>query len=217
MDCIRYSPTKPTALKPSRPAIRTAGPTPAADAESIPSDSVVLSNAPANPKSPEDEFRETFFTEYAARYCGRNIENFVSRLDPEVAENAKAIVLRNEGFWQVRALQCRDWKSSGELVVRDKNYGFHCILEHQGKIYDFDYGIEPSVVPVKDYFETMFLSSSDQYVKPNDKVADYEVEVVPAQQFGKSERTSTKMSLGQYLTSWGVNIRTYENPHWDRT
>lgn len=202
------SPESPGVQRPSQPPVE----------KNKPQDSVLLSPT-ADPKSagqdsrrtPEQEFRETFFSEYAARFCGRNIQRFVTRLSPEDAAQANVLSIRNQGgswFGYVRALQARDAKGAGELFVNDRNWEFHVVLEHQGKIYDFDYGIEPKCVGVEEYFHDMYLSG-DEYVKPERKLDGYSIQVTPALEYDGSPNPANQKKMSEYLAGWGVNLEKY--------
>ncbi len=182
-----------------------------------PEDRVDFSSSNAPAATPENEFRETFFREYAARYCGKNIQRFVTRMQPEDASEANVLTIRNEGgswFGLVRALKARDARDTPggvQLFENDRNWEFHVVLEHQGKIFDFDYGIEPKVVPVEEYFHTMYLAG-DAHVQPQRKLDGYSIKVTPAKDFGATDAPSETRSLGQYLSHWGVNLQKYITP-----
>jgi len=188
-----------------------------AKAEAGPQDRVETSAFTAPAATPESEFRETFFREYAARYCGKNIQRFVTRMQSDDAAQANVLTIRNEGgswFGLVRALKARDARDTPDgvqLFENDRNWEFHVVLEHQGKIFDFDYGIQPKVVPVEEYFHTMYLAG-DAHVPAQRKLDGYSIKVTPAKEFGGTDAPSETRSLAQYLSGWGVNLQQYAVP-----
>ncbi len=130
---------------PTRPATTTSAPTAA--------DSVTLSSG--EPESPVlDRFREVFFSDYEARKCGMNIKHFITRYpEPQQLEGAKVLGIENKGlswFGMTRAMHTRDTNFKGELRTTDSNWYHHVVLEKDGRIYDFDYGITPQAPTVEE-------------------------------------------------------------------
>jgi hypothetical protein len=159
----------------------------------------------------EQEFKDSFETGYEPRFCGKNIKNFVAKLPPAEMEGAKVLGIENKGFsyfGMVRAMHARDTKGDGTPYATDRNWHHHVVLEKEGKIYDFDFGLEPKVLPVPEYFSQMFFVN-DKHVKPEEKCKDYQVQVIEAAQYvsGK-EDSSKKIRLGEYLKPWG-NTQTF--------
>ena len=95
------------------------------------------------------------------------------------------------------------------------NWYHHVVLEKDGLIYDYDFGIIPQVTSVRAYFDKMFLSdkkgvgSSTDYVNPEEKLKDYEVEVKEVVDVLRAKRDQVatpdgyKIRLRQYLMSYG--------------
>ena len=176
-----------------------------------PSQTPPAAEAPVAPL--EARFREAFFTDYEARFCGKNIRRFVVNApDSLEMEGAKVLAIENKGcswFGMVRAMHARDVKGNGEPYATDRNWYHHVILEKDGRIYDFDYGITPQAPTVQDYFEKMFLNCDK--VRPHQKLADYELQVIDAREYGDAKKdTSSKVTMGQYLEGWGVNLERYQ-------
>lgn len=160
-----------------------------------------------------DRFREVFFRDYQERMCGQNIRRFITQFpDPKQLEGAKVLGIENKGlsyFGMVRAMNTRDVNSRGELRVTDKNWYHHVVLEKDGKIFDFDYGITPQAPGVEEYFEKMFLKCDK--VRPAEKLKDYRIQVIEAQEYASARKdTSTHVSMRDYLTSWGANLARFE-------
>jgi hypothetical protein len=162
-----------------------------------------------------DRFREAFFRDYQERMCGQNIRRFLTQFpDPDKLQGAKVLGIENKGFSYfglVRAMNTRDTNFQGELRVTDKNWYHHVVLEKDGRIFDFDYGITPQTPTVEEYFDTMFLQCDK--VRPHEKLKDYQVQVIDAQEYATATRdTSTRMSFRDYLEGWGVNLERYPAP-----
>lgn len=168
-------------------------------------DTFVPSAAAEPPSVVERTFRESFFEDYQARYCGQNIKHFLTKLPEAELEGAKVLGIENKGFsWfgMVRAMQARDTKGNGEPYVTDRNWYHHVVLEKDGKIFDFDYGIVPSTPGVQEYFDKMFFEKDDK-VRPADKLKDYELQVIDAREYVKGDKdTSTKVRFAEYLGGW---------------
>ena len=86
----------------------------------------------------------------------------------------------------------------------ESNWYHHVVLEHEGKIWDFDFMNEPTVLKASEYFEHMFLHGEEKSrmpVDPKDKLLEYVVEKVPAEDYFRngSESTPQKMMLHEYL------------------
>lgn len=184
-----------------------------------PVDSFVASPAQEEPSAHgcplTSEFHKAFFEDYQASKCGENIRRFLTRFpEPEALHGAKVLGIENKGFSYfglTRALHTRDTKGNGEAYVTDKNWYHHVILEKDGRIFDFDYGIEPKVVDSEEYFETMFLNCDK--VSREDKLKDYRVQVIDAQEYLRRDQdTSSTMSFRDYgsLQGWGDNLKHYQ-------
>lgn len=159
----------------------------------------------------DGEFKDFFEKGYEPRFCGKNIKKFVAQLPPSEQEGAKVLGIENKGFsyfGMVRAMHARDTKGDGTPYATDRNWYHHVVLEKDGKIYDFDFGIEPKVLSVPQYFSKMFFTN-DKHVKPEEKRKDYEVQVIDAAQYvSGTQDSSTKMRLGEYLKPW-ENSQTF--------
>lgn len=162
-------------------------------------------------------FKETFSTHYQAGRCGDNITGLTARANVKRINlnNANILVVVNKGgtvFGMVNVEVARGALRTGP---GPKNWYHHVVLENNGLIYDYDFTDTPRVARVKDYFQYMFLSdkkgvgSSFDYVDPERKLNDYEVEIIPAYDYlnAKQERIKTpegnKLRLRQFLMSFG--------------
>jgi hypothetical protein len=202
---------RPTALL-QRPAHQPEPVTETASAAPAPVvDRVEVSSNSTSPV--EDRFREVFFRDYEESKCGQNIRRFIVQFpQPEHLEGAKVLGIENKGFSYfglARVMHARDTNFKGEMRTTDKNWYHHVVLEKDGRIYDFDYGITPQAPTVEEYFEKMFLSCDK--VRPHEKLKDYQVQVIDAQEYARADKdTSTTRRLGEYLQGWGVNLERYQ-------
>ena len=160
----------------------------------------------------QDRFEHSFYYEYQPRFCGRNIDNFVSEhLTPEERAGAKVIAIENSGGWfgLVRAMKARDCRADGTPMENDRNWQHHVVLETGGQIYDFDFGIKPRPLPVEHDFNEMYLTK-DKNVKPADKLDGYLLKVVDAEEYTKGDISKVpQVKLQDYLSSWGANLKTF--------
>jgi len=173
--------------------------------ETATADTFVPSGGAEPPSVAERTFKEAFFADYEARYCGQNIKRFLTKLPEAELEGARVLGIENKGFsWfgMVRALHARDTKNNGEPFVTDRNWYHHVVLEKDGKIFDFDYGIVPSTPGVQEYFDKMFFQKDDK-VRPEEKMKDYEVQVIDAREYVAGDKdTSTTVRFAEYLGGW---------------
>jgi len=198
----------------SGPTAEVAPTTPAESLESV-GPGKRTEPSPAKDCAVADRFREVFFRGYQERMCGQNIRHFITRFpDPKQLQGAKVLGIENKGFsyfGMVRAMNTRDTTFSGELRVTDKNWHHHVVLEKDGRIFDFDYGIEPQTPTVEEYFDKMFLRCDK--VRPHEKLKDYQVQVIDAEEYATATKdTSTRLSFRDYLEGWGVNLERYATP-----
>lgn len=159
-------------------------------------------------------FKDSYVTNYVSGRCGDNIRGLVSRADAKRLNlnQANVLIIENKGLSLMGMLNveyARGSRRHGE--PGPTNWFHHVVLEKDGLIYDYDFGSSPSVVSVKKYFEKMFLSdkksegSSIDYVNPEDKLKDYEVEILNSIDMlnAQRDRVATsdgkKMRLRQYL------------------
>lgn len=179
-----------------------------------PSDQVSLGEATSEPPpgSLEAEFREAFFRDYEARKCGQNIRRFLTRVeDKGMLDGAKVLGIENKGFSYfglVRAMHTRDTNNRGEMRVTDHNWYHHVVLEKDGRIFDFDFGITPTVANSEEYFETMFFECDK--VPRERKLDDYQVQVIDAREYLEGDRdTSQSFSFRDYgaLQGWSSLAR----------
>lgn len=159
-------------------------------------------------------FQDSYVTNYVSGRCGDNIRGLVSRADAKRLNlnQANVLIIENKGFTlmgMINVEHARGSRRHGE--PGPTNWFHHVVLEKDGLIYDFDFGSSPSVVSVKKYFEKMFLSdkkgegSTIDYVNPESKLQDYEVEIINSIDIINAQRNRVatpegkKMRLRQYL------------------
>ncbi len=160
-------------------------------------------------------FERRFYAGYEERRCGESIEGLVTAAQNAGLSLNKARVLSitHQGF-SVFGLVNAEWvRESGRLLpgtenagrryeMGERNWHFHVILLYDGLIFDFDFGNEPQVFTVRDYFEQMFLNESREpgygkhYVGRDEKRKNYQIEIRPAL---SSNRVERNLSLGEFL------------------
>lgn len=159
-------------------------------------------------------FKDSYTTHYVSGRCGDNITGLVTRADTNRINlnQANILIIENKGFsvmGMVNVEYARGVRRDGK--PGPMNWFHHVVLEKDGLIYDYDYGSTPQVVSVKSYFDKMFLSdkkgegSSIDYVNPDEKLKDYEVEILHSMDMLNARRNRVrtpegkKMRLRQYL------------------
>lgn len=162
-------------------------------------------------------FKDSFTTNYVSGKCGDNITGLVTRADGKRVNlnNANILIIENKGFntfGMVNVEMARGALRSGPGPM---NWFHHVVLEKDGLIYDYDFTNAAVIEKTKSYFQKMWLSdkkgvgSSTDYVNPEEKLDDYEVEILPAYEMLKARRDRVKtpdgqkMRLRQYLMSFG--------------
>lgn len=162
-------------------------------------------------------FTGSFTTNYVSGRCGDNITGLATRADAKRINlnNANILIVENKGnntFGMINVEMARGALRNGPGPM---NWYHHVMLEKDGLIYDYDFTNAPQVVGIKAYFLNMFLSDKrgvgmpTDYVNPEEKLNDYEVEIIPAYDMLNARRARTatpdgkKMRLRQYLMSYG--------------
>ncbi len=151
-------------------------------------------------------FNELYYTEYRAQRCGENIRELLTYADAKNLNitDAEVLVLRNKGlsvFGQVNALYART--PSLQYSANERNWRFHIFLMKGNSIYDFDFGNQPTVSSVGQYFQKMFLNSEARSrfkVDPEQKKDDYLVEFYNSVEYLRGEERIIKsISLREFL------------------
>lgn len=137
-------------------------------------------------------FAERFHSGYEQNQCGPNIMSFIKaakakRID---ARNAHILHIQNEGFsafGMVNAELARF--GSGRRIPGsepprfepgEKNWYHHVVLELDCHVFDFDFGSKPTVLPMAEYLERMFLNENPKpaigfYVGREEKLKNYKI------------------------------------------
>lgn len=159
-----------------------------------------INNVSFAQKNPEllRQFKNDFKKHYVENQCGSNILGFLRRAESKgvKVQNAHILEITNKGFSLFGLINAEFARESGRLNPDSDNDGFrnlpgetnwyhHVVLEMDGEIYDFDFGNNPVVVPVKAYFEKMFLNDKktseggERYIGRDEKLKTYEILVRP--------------------------------------
>jgi hypothetical protein len=143
-------------------------------------------------------FAQSFWTShYEERFCGKNIEKLVrksikARLD---LRDAYIIEITDTSGWMfgmVNALQARE---GGRLIEPartaparhpgEKNWYFHAVLMVNGKIMDYDFTNQPTLHPLKQYLNLMFIPADKQIDAKYklSKMKGYKLTLFPAEDY----------------------------------
>lgn len=159
-------------------------------------------------------FKDSYTSNYVEGRCGDNITGLATRANEKRLNlnQANVLIIENKGgslMGMVNVEFARNRGRNGSPGYM--NWFHHVVLEKDGLIYDYDFGSSPQVVKVNQYFDKMFLSdkkgvgSSIDYVNPEEKLKDYEVEILPAIDMLNARRDRVKspdgkkMRLREYL------------------
>jgi hypothetical protein len=169
-----------------------------------------VSAAFANHREIEAVFVRAWSTDYTENRCGPNIEKFVTRLAREgvALEKAEVVEITNLGgslFGMLNAERGRT--DNPRFTTEERNWYHHVVLLADGYIFDFDFMDQPTVLPVAEYFEQMFLEEIPNPYPPTDyigretKLKEYEVKLYPAEKYttrgGRDQ--FEKFRLGEFL------------------
>jgi len=160
-------------------------------------------------------FEQQFYSQYEQGKCGDNILGLLREAQAQKLplDGARIIQIQNKGF-TVFGLVNAEWvREAGRLIpglpanerryeVGERNWYHHVILYYEGLIFDFDFGNEPRVISVQDYFEQMFLNekrnpdSRGTYVGREEKLKNYELALSNPSRPSVPESV---LSLGHFL------------------
>ncbi len=164
----------------------------------------------------KEEFVDTYVSGYQEGQCGKNILNLIGRgLDQDLdLKNAKIVEIVNKGFSMFGMVNAEYARSDRrDRMPDERNWYHHVILEKDGMIYDYDFGMSPSVQPVKAYFEKMFFiekttaqgASPGHYIGREEKLKTYQITIRPAVTTYEASinrqpyPAAKEMKLGDYL------------------
>lgn len=153
-------------------------------------------------------FNDSYTTNYEEGRCGDNIKGLLIRADARRLNlnQANVLVINNQGptlMGMLNAEYARGSRRDGS--PGPMNWFHHVVLEKDGLIYDYDFASAPQVLSVRSYFEKMFLSDKRgegapvDYVNPEDKLNDYEVEIVHTMDVLNAHRDRVRTPVGQKM------------------
>ncbi len=159
------------------------------------------------------EFTRTFQSGYREGKCGINIEQLLIRLRDQGVDlgRARVGVITNEGY-RFSVIHRRN--SGDELLPVPSgdirfvpgvfNFSHHVVLQYDGNIFDYDFGNEPTVLPLKAYIKKMFwdepaVADSSVLEKLSERM-DYEISFLPAEEYLKtlSAGDAAKLDLSDF-------------------
>ena len=126
-------------------------------------------------------FAESYEEDYRAYHCDFNIHSLLQRMSQQRISLRGSYVLYLYDPEDLGALFGNGGYSDGinpsSPRQRVRAWGFHVVLDYQGMILDLDYTEEPLIVPIQEYFMSMFPEESSQmFVRPiptSDYLRDY--------------------------------------------
>jgi hypothetical protein len=169
-------------------------------------------------------FKADYKKHYVENQCGSNILGFLGRAESKGKKvyNANILEISNKGYSLFGLINVEFAREKGRLnpnssldgirnLPGETNWYHHVVLELDGYIYDFDFDNYPVVLPVRDYFEKMFLNDKkiseggDRYIGRDEKLTTYEIIVRPGIETVRSRSENIKspegekFRLGEYL------------------
>jgi hypothetical protein len=138
----------------------------------------------------ELRFAETFRDRnaYCAGFCDDNVHGFLLKLQKERIDLSQVrvlLLLYNSAITtQEGALQSRSLKpeSARSPESAPQGWTYHVLVEYQGRIYDFDYGLRPEAPLARDYFQKMWIGSWRYQFNQLERIM---MRAIPAQEFLK--------------------------------
>lgn len=150
-------------------------------------------------------FARTYESNYIARRCYENTVRLLKSAEKEKINiyNANIIHITNKGFSALGLVNAEFARSKSS--PSETNWQFHAVLEMDGMIYDYDFATSPIVLPVKQYFEKMFLierpknSYGTFFVGRETKLKDYEISILPGLEVLRSTESRGPAPKGETL------------------
>lgn len=170
-----------------------------------------------------DLFEEHFEKNYQSRKCGQNIEAFARAIKKTHGDvdGFYVVSIVNKGFsvfGMVNAEKARSERFRKPAEDEVNWYHHVVLLDDGGKVYDFDYGIEPKVMSFDDYIEHMFLdeeecrtgaATGEFCVGRDTKLKEYEFESLDAESVLAKDRKrkAKKARMAAVLKNWKVLLQ----------
>jgi hypothetical protein len=173
------------------------------------------------------QFKSEYQKYYVENQCGSNILGFLTRAESKGLRvfNAHILEITNKGFSLFGLINVEYARGAGRMnpdqtskgmrnLPGENNWYHHVVLELDGYIYDFDFGNSPMVLPVKAYFEKMFLNDlkesegGQHYVGRVEKLKTYEILVRPGLDTlrAREERRAIPVSEALRLQDYLINF-----------
>lgn len=176
-----------------------------------------LAQTPAS-RALQSLFEQRFETHYEEGKCGQNILGLVEAARGLAIADAQVLLIENRGFSVFGMVNVESAREAGRAIrpqparrpfreAGERNWYHHVILVFDGMVYDFDFTNRPTVLPVRDYLERMFLDEDPKpgyggfYVGRDDKLKEYVFEVYSAADYlaGRTRERGVKRPLEQLL------------------
>ncbi|MEY4630996.1 MAG: hypothetical protein RIQ81_1116, partial [Pseudomonadota bacterium] len=112
-----------------------------------------------------DLFKDHFHNHYEPRRCGQNAMAFIRAADRQLgaAGSLQLVTIEDTGFSNLGMVSAEHARRSDRPgQVEDMNWYFHAfVVDHNGLVYDFDFGGEPTIVPLDSYLQEMFVEDNE--------------------------------------------------------
>lgn len=163
-------------------------------------------------------FEEHFRKHYKESSCGDNILRFARAAKALLgkADSLLVVVIANKGnsvFGLVNAEVARGERFKKPVETESNWYHHVILLDDAGRVYDFDYGIEPKITPIEEYLEKMFLDEPEcqqpRYGEfcggRENKLGEYIFEAIDGESAIAGESKGIRRAtLGEVLRNWKV-------------
>jgi len=163
-------------------------------------------------------FKTHYEKHYDPRKCGENILAFaraVSNAQGPI-DSLHIVEIGNKGFHMfgmVNAERARGQRFKRPSEEETNWYHHFIVLDDQGRVYDFSYGIQPSIPPIEEYLERMYLDEEECRnprapgfcIGRDQKLDDYRFEATPAASVVDGNPAKPKQAtMRQVLENWRV-------------
>jgi len=167
----------------------------------------------------KDLFKDHFHNHYEPRRCGQNAIAFIKAADRQLAAapSLQLVTIEDTGFSNFGMISAEHARRSDRPgQVEDINWYFHAfVVDRKGLVYDFDFGGEPTIVPLKSYLQKMFVednecnlpfgqqSAARSCVPSETRLTDYKLTVISGEDIVEERETEKRiLLLKDALTKW---------------
>jgi hypothetical protein len=157
----------------------------------------------------EKNFKSTFETHYEARQCGKNIQEFLKRakMIGFDMQHISVVTIKNKGY-SVFGMVNAEWARISAFdrpVAGEANWYHHVVaVDDRSFVYDFDFDIKPTILPLRQYVEKMFL-------------IEEECETPRSGEFCAGAETKNKDYKLEWFSGHDIVHDKFPKPYWTST